>query len=439
MSKLIGAVITSGVVVASAFATNGDNMIGVSPASRAMGGLGTGICLEPTDSIFRNPGWLARQEGFNISFGGILFLPHVKARSKGFFDTDDATPGGVVPTDTGYVTSDADTFTIPEIAITNQINDKVVIGLGAYGVSGMGVDYRSKQLMLGPDGKYHNGLGKMHTSLQFMRIVPAIGYKVNDKLAIGGALHLAWGSLDLGAEMAYDRDGDGVPGTFWNAGGGQSQAYGIGASVGLNYKPVSNVCLGAYYQSSVKMKYKNVFDSNNDGKFEDLKLEQPQEASIGIGWRPIPELKVGLDVRWINWSDADGYKQFKWDDQIVVAVGGEYMVTPRLALRAGYNYGKSPIKDEDNLNVANANRIPDFAAPFPDYNIAWFNLVGFPAITEHHITFGFGYHFTAHFTVNASYVHAFEKKVESTAMGGALVAGAKNAQDSIAFSLDWNF
>ena len=428
MRKLVGAVITSAVVASTALATNGDNMIGVSPASRAMGGLGTGICLEPTDSIFRNPGWLARQEGFNVSFGGILFLPHVKGRYK-----------GSVFGDTGYVTSDADTFTIPEIAITNQISDNLVIGIGAYGVSGMGVDYRSKQLVLGPDGKYHNGLAKMHTSLQFMRIVPAVGYKVNEKLAIGGALHLAWGSLDLGAEMGYDNDGDGVPGTFWNAGGGQSQTYGIGASIGINYKPVPNVCLGAYYQTGVKMKYKNVFDSNNDGKFEDLKLEQPQEASVGIGWRPIPELKVGFDVRWINWSDADGYKQFKWKDQWVFAVGGEYMVTPKLALRAGYNYGKSPIREKSNLNVRNRNTIPDFASPFPDYNVEWFNLIGFPAIAEHHVTFGFGYHFTEHFTLNVSYVHAFEKKVESTALGGQLLAGAKNAQDSIGVSLDWNF
>ena len=435
MRKVAGSVaLITAVISTAAFATNGDNMIGVSPASRAMGGLGTGICLEPTDSIFRNPGWLARQKGFNLSFGGILFMPHVKGRSK------DPNNG-----DSGYVTSDADTFTIPEIAITNQINDKVVIGLGAYGVSGMGVDYRDKD----------QRLAKMHTSLQFMRIVPAIGYKVNEKLAIGGALHLAWGALDLGSTLMCDTNGDGRPDDcngngspaddVWNAGGGQSQSYGIGASIGINYKPLDNVCLGAYYQSPVKMKYKNVFDSNNDGKFEDLKLEQPQEISVGVGFRPIPELKFGFDVRWINWSDADGYKQFKWKDQWVFAVGGEYKATPRLALRAGYNYAKSPIREKSNLDLGplyggtSSNNIPDFAQPFSDYQVEWFNLIGFPAITEHHITLGFGYQFTENFTLNMSYVHAFEKKVESTANGGALLAGAKNAQDSIGVSLDWHF
>jgi len=433
MKKVAGSVVlVSALVSTGVFATNGDNMIGVSPASRAMGGLGTGICLEPTDSIFRNPGWLARQKGFNVSFGGILFIPHVKGRSKGYMDLDDTTPGNVVPYDTGYKTSKADTFMIPEIAITNQINDQIVIGIGAYGVSGMGVDYRDE-----------SGLARMHTSLQFMRIVPAVGYKISDQLAVGGALHLAWGSLDIGAFLPRpDGDGDGVPGNFYNAGGGQSQSYGMGASVGINFKPADNICLGAYYQSGVKMKYKNVFDSDGNGEFEDLKLEQPQEASVGIGFRPIEELKFGFDIRWINWSDADGYKQFKWEDQWVFAVGGEYKITPRLALRAGYNYGKSPIRSKSGLGLASTNNIPDFSRPFNDYEVEWFNLIGFPAIAEHHITFGFGYQFTEHFTLNVSYVHAFEKKVESSATAMSsndLIAGAKNAQDSIGVSLDWSF
>ncbi|ACO04459.1 MAG TPA: aromatic hydrocarbon degradation protein [Persephonella sp.] len=444
MKKVVGlaAVLSSALLTTSAFATNGDNMIGVSPASRAMGGIGVGMCVGPTDAIFRNPAWLSREKGFNVSFGGILFMPHVKGRSKGYFDTDPANPGGVVSTDTGYVTSKADTFMIPEIAITNQISDNVVIGIGAYGVSGMGVDYRDKNLALGPDGKYHNGLAKMHTTLQFMRIVPAVGYKVNEALTVGGALHLAWGSLDLGAELGYDSDGDGIPDTFFNAGGGQSQSYGIGASLGINFKPTENICIGASYQSSVKMTYKNVFDSNGDGKFEDLKLEQPQEFAVGVGYRPVETFKIGFDVRWINWSDADGYKQFKWEDQWVFAVGGEYKVTPKLALRAGYNYGKTPIKSKSNLNTANANNIPDFSQPFPDYNVEWFNLIGFPAIAEQHITLGFGYQFTEKFTLNMSYVRAFEKKVESSASVMAskdLIAGAKNAQDSIGISLDWHF
>jgi long-chain fatty acid transport protein len=51
---------------------------------------------------------------------------------------------------------------------------------------------------------------------------------------------------------------------------------------------------------------------------------------------------------------------------------------------------------------------------------------------------GFGYHFTDHFTLNMSYVYAFENKVEATSQLGDYV-GAKNSQHSIGISLDWNF
>jgi long-chain fatty acid transport protein len=56
------------------------------------------------------------------------------------------------------------------------------------------------------------------------------------------------------------------------------------------------------------------------------------------------------DVKWINWSDADGYKDFDWNDQWVFAIGGQYQPIPKLVLRAGYNYGKTPVDDNDGFN-----------------------------------------------------------------------------------------
>jgi long-subunit fatty acid transport protein len=36
-------------------------------------------------------------------------------------------------------------FVVPEVGIVHQINDKLTFGIGAFGVSGMGVDYRNKR------------------------------------------------------------------------------------------------------------------------------------------------------------------------------------------------------------------------------------------------------------------------------------------------------
>jgi long-chain fatty acid transport protein len=78
-------------------------------------------------------------------------------------------------------------FVVPEVGIVHQINDKLTFGIGAFGVSGMGVDYRDEP-----------NLFRMHTNFQFMRIIPAVAYKVNDAISISGALHLGLWLLGYG-------------------------------------------------------------------------------------------------------------------------------------------------------------------------------------------------------------------------------------------------
>jgi long-chain fatty acid transport protein len=385
-SALLGAVGLS-------FATNGDNLIGVSPASRGMGGIGVGMPVGPTDSIFRNPAWMSYYKGFNLSFGGILFFPEVKAT----FNNASAT-------------SQSKVFVVPEVGIVHQINDKLTFGIGAFGVSGMGVDYRNKG----------DNFLNMHTTFQFMRVIPTLAYKVNDAISISGALHLAYGSLDMGATMGTN-----------NAGGGQSQTYGIGAQLGIAYNMGDFVYAGLTYQSPVSMTYKRVFDfsclqGTCDGQFEDFKLTQPQELAFGIGVKPMDNLKVGMDIRWINWKNAKGYKDYQWKDQWVIALGGEFKPTQKLAFRAGYNYGKSPIRG----GVKNTDE---------DFQIAVFNLIGFPAITEHHITLGLGYEFTKNFSIDLAYKHAFNKKVSATDSSGTMFVEAQNAQNAISIGLNWKF
>lgn len=398
-SALLGAVGLS-------FATNGDNLIGVSPASRGMGGIGVGMPVGPTDTIFRNPAWMSYYKGFNMSFGGILFFPEVKAK----FNNVSAT-------------SKSKMFVVPEVGIVQQISDKLTFGIGAFGVSGMGVDYRN-----------NSGLLNMHTNFQFMRIIPALAYKVNDAISISGAVHLAYGSLDMGANMCAP---GGAP--CWNAGGGQSQTYGVGAQLGVAYNMGDFVYAGLTYQSPVNMTYKRVFDSDGDGTFEDFKLTQPLELALGVGVKPMDNFKVGMDIRWINWKNAKGYKEFQWKDQWVIGLGGEFKPTQKLALRAGYNYGKSPIRGGAKDIIRNKT-IPNFAAQFSDFDIAFFNLIGFPAITEHHITLGLGYEFTKNFSIDLAYKHAFNKKVSATDNAGmGMFLEAQNAQNAISIGLNWKF
>lgn len=396
-------------------ATNGDNLIGVTPISRGMGGIGVGMPVGPIDSVFRNPAWMSYYKDFHLSFGGIIFMPHVKGKTN-------VTPLGPVNPPASE-TSKANFFVVPEIGLITPLNYKLNFGIGAYGVSGMGVDYRDKDPRL----------ANMHTNFSFMRFIPAISYRINDSISISGAIHIAYGSLDMGATMCSS------PTNCWKAGGGTSQDFGLGAQIGLSYNLKNFVFLGLTYQTPVSMNYRDVFDSNGDGEHENLKLTQPQEFALGIGIKPNEKLKLGLDIRWINWENAKGYKDFQWKDQWVIAIGGEYNPIPNLALRAGYNYGRTPIRG-GKKDVINLNNIPDFQSQFNDFQIAWFNLLGFPAITENHITLGLGYQFTKNFSIDIAYKYAFNKKVKAVDnIGTGLMVEGQNEQNAVSIGLNWKF
>ncbi|WP_461871421.1 OmpP1/FadL family transporter [Hydrogenobaculum sp.] len=157
----------------------------------------------------------------------------------------------------------------------------------------------------------------------------------------------------------------------------------------------------------------------------------------------------------MNWSNADGYKEFGWKDQWVFAVGTSYKVTPKLTLRAGFNYARSPIRS-NNFGYSSPQLTPPSVsvsgAQFNQYDIDYFNLLGFPAITEEAITLGGSYQFTNTFGVSLAYEHDFQHSVTDSGYcynGQGLSnnpstyspcsIAAKNAEDAVSVALEWRF
>ena len=87
-------------------------------------------------------------------------------------------------------------FAIPAIGISSPISQNLRFGLAAYGVSGLGVDYRDKMDL---DGNPTNGDQSVYTNLQIMKFAPSLSYLVTPNFSIGGAVHIDYGSLDLDA------------------------------------------------------------------------------------------------------------------------------------------------------------------------------------------------------------------------------------------------
>ncbi len=457
-----------------AFATNGDDLIGVTPNSEAMGGIGVGMPVGSVDSIFRNPAWMDIAKNGKVQFGGMLFMPSVKANVSGFNEYNGPTAFPTPNASTGDVNSNANLFLVPEIGIVKRINSKLVFGIGAFGVSGMGTDYNGKGPLQVVGQNSHGivtnpALSNMRTTLQFMRIIPALSYQINPMISVGAGIDFAYGSLDMEATMPSGCGPVQTPnGYYFNCtstasyGGGQSQALGIGGQVGIAFNFGNFIYAGLNYQSPISMTYRHVFDfadaasgnpKNNTPSFQDLKLEQPQEIGFGVGFAPTDKWNIGADVRWIDWEDADGYKDFGWKNQYVFALGTSYKVTPKLTLRAGFNYARSPIRSNNFGTNLSPNSVASVSgAPFNQYAIDYFNLLGFPAITEEAITVGGSYQFTNTFGISLAYEHDFQHSVTDSGYcyngQGAYTSPsayspcsitAKNAEDAVNVALEWRF
>ncbi len=392
-------VILSMVASTALYATNGDTLIGVGAKTRSMGGAGIAFS-HGAESTLVNPALITHVQDTEISFGGTIFMPDVKT---------DIGPTG------SYGKSDADISMIPAVAIVSHFDNDIYIGAGMYGTAGMGTDFRGNP-----------GLMNMETTLQLMQFVVPVAYKTGG-LSIGIAPILQYGSLDINYLLPPAFGG---PRTI---GDGQHQDFGFGANVGLTYDFGSGITVGAMYKSKIKMDYKGALTTavqpflGLPGFPQDIgsHLDQPAEFGIGLGWRSGPH-GIAIDWKRIQWSNAAGYKQFGWDDQNVFSVGYQYDAGTWSA-RIGFNHASNPIKEGNGA-------IPGEAA------LNMFNLLGFPATVENHITAGASYQFSKNFSGDFTVTYATQKKTSGdiSALFGP-GAQIKNKHNQLGLTVQLNY
>ena len=395
----------------SAFATNGDSLIGLGAKSRAMGG--TGIAhFNGSESATSNPALIAKTKGTHFTFGGTYFRPDVE------FTTDiDNTDSNSGPSATYQ--SDAKHNVIPYIGLTSNLENGFVIGASMFGSAGMGVDYRSTGPTVGSD---EAAMFSMRSNLLMLKFSVPVAYG-QDNWSVGIAPVLLYGAMDMSLDMP-----DGVE-SYHDVGNGSSASFGLGLELGAAYTlPDMGITLGATYHSSIEMEYKDQISSVSTEfgynvlgqKYFNDKLEQPAEYGLGIDWTE-GDISVTADWKNIRWGDARGYQDFGWQNQDVYALGAEYRMDD-LSLRAGFNYGANPIAEQGASDGGRINLL---------------NMGMFPAITQRHYTLGAGYQFTKNVGADFAATYGMSGDIVSDTAGNAGVVSASN--DQMAFSANLNY
>ena len=398
----------------AAHATNGYFLPGYGAAATGMGGAGVAFAQDSLAAA-TNPAGIA-DVGMRVDLGFAIFNP---VRSSAVGTAAGGSAGNGFGFDQG---SDSWNrfYLLPAGGATMPWNDKITLGIAVVGNGGMNTTYHTN-FFKGVFGVASDPIG---VDLMQMLVPITVAYKVDETNAIGVSLVLggqrfaARGLQSFGLfNISSTASGGNPKAGLTNQ--GYDFAQGAGARIGWRGKFLDDgrLTLGATYATKVFMskfsKYKGLFAG--EGSFD-----VPANYALGIAFKPIPSVTAAFDVERILYAGIpavhnrgpggplgftgipttagatfDKSKQlgnpdgmgFGWDSQTVYKLGFAYNYNDHWVLRTGYNYGKSPIPN-DQLT---------------------FNTLA-PATVEKHYTVGFTYSPNKSSEMTLAYLHAATKK-----------------------------
>ncbi|OGA70166.1 MAG: long-chain fatty acid transporter [Betaproteobacteria bacterium RIFCSPLOWO2_12_FULL_67_28] len=422
----------------SALATNGYFQHGYGIKAKGMAGAATATAIDTFGGAV-NPAkmvWV----GNRIDFGADLFSPRRSVSREG-----SAAFGGAY---NGSVDSDSRYFLIPEFGYNRMINPNLSLGVTVYGNGGMNTDFQPN--LAGPAfapscaGAQSNmlfGCGRLGVDMMQLIVAPTAAYKVNERNSLGVSPLLAYQRFKVDGLQAFGELGfSSNPNEVSNK--GYDSATGFGVRIGWMGKVSDTVTLGAAYSSKVRMgefdKYKGLFAQSGG-------FDIPENYNFGIAVKATPKWTVAFDIQQINYhsiaSIANGVTNslvtvppvapnrlgdsngsgFNWRDQTVFKLGMEYEYTKALTVRAGLNYGKSPIRGNSMDDVS-------------------FNIIA-PGVVETHLTLGATWTLPNKSELTLSYMHAFDKSVTGPSATALIGIGGtetlKMYQNSFGVAYGW--
>lgn len=416
VSGKLGALALTGWAV-TAQATNGMNMEAWGAKSGGMGG--AAYAMDSGNSaVMNNPATLGLDtaDKDDLGLGLTLLMPDVSASHPV----------------AGTSASDGTAYWMPTLSYIRRKGD-LAYGVAMLAQGGMGTEYgvgsavfaggcRSDSVPPACIPVAMSG-DEIRSEVGFGRVMFPLTWNASERLSLAGQIDLAWASMDLQMDM----DGQTLAGMLGqglvtgtlvgalpatidyarfdfsdgNPMTGQAKSYGWGYKLGAVWRMNDRIKLGAAYHAKTRMGDMKTSDATLSvngapmtGTLKVIDFQWPETYGLGMSYEGTGAWSWAADIKRIMWSDAmaDFRMQFvhaasgmdiavtmpqNWKDQTVLALGVQYKMNSKLALRAGYNHASNPVPD------ATLNPL-------------------FPAIIETHYTVGVGYRMDPERSIAAS-------------------------------------
>jgi long-chain fatty acid transport protein len=417
-------------------ATNGMYLIGYGAKGTAMGGAGVAYPQDAMATAY-NPASMTEVGESRLDGTLELFRPPRAVKH-------DST---TIPADHR---SKDDLFPIPAIgAVMSSPGTPFAMGMAVVG-AGLGTNYdQSAGTMLDPTTN-HVAYDRVGVFLMQMQMLPSIAFKVNENHSVGASLVIAAQTFRAFGLEAFTSGTFGfTTSTETLTNRGYDWSFGWGVRYGWFGKFLDGkLNLGFNHAPRVSMQKFNRYS----GLFaEHGEFDIPENFAVGIAYKFTPKLAVAFDVQRILWNDVasighsgptaiatplgsnplcpqgsagrpecllggDLGMGFGWTNQWVYKLGFDYKYSKDLSFRAGYNYGKSPIPEDQVL----------------------FNMLA-PATVEKHVTFGATYALANNDELSFTFMHAFENVIKGPTMFDGASASLAMSQTSISIAYGLKF
>jgi long-chain fatty acid transport protein len=298
--------------------------------------------LEPRDD--------QRLENSELAFGlDLLHTNHsVSSSVLGFSGSTDAEPG---------------IFPIPNIGWVHRDPESIVTwGLGLNAVAGFKTNLPADPTnpMLAPPPF---GLGRVTSEATFLQLAPVASVALTDQLSFGIGPTITMGQVGIEPFVFDSRNADGM----YSPGRASRYHWGGGIQAGIYYVHNCDWHFGTSVKSQTWMEEFRFFgaDALGGSRILHADVNLPLVVSAGTAYTGMENWVFALDVRYFDYKNTDGFGDaavfdadgklngLDWSSVFAMALGVQRRITNQFALRAGYTFNQSPIKDSETLyNIA---------------------------------------------------------------------------------------
>ena len=290
-------------------------------------------------AIYYNPAGITQLEGVNARVG--VYGIYLKDEYRGYAGTFDSRDSlGALPHFYATYTPKESRFSF---------------GLGCYAPYGLALKW--------PDDTMLSLAGKSG-ELSYITINPVVAYKILDTL-----------SLAAGPTINYSQVGlaQGLPGDPYYSSvipGAQSKfkgdAWAVGASAGLLWKPHQQHAFGVTYRSATTMDWQGHSTASGVGPYSgrvggQAKFDFPNTIVGGYSFRPTPKWNFEFNLDWTDWSsvktvtvqNSPSYSPFlqsqsqpyDWRSSFMYEFGATRYFGDGWAVSAGYVFSENSVPD----------------------------------------------------------------------------------------------